>query len=358
MNRHPFQDLMREAARLTRTGSLQQATEALQRALAPRPTGSPAAPTSAPTAAPTSAPTSAPTPAAGEWLQGSHSLAGLSRDYRLFLPAALSAAPRPLLVMLHGCTQNPEDFAAGTAMNQLASAHGMAVLYPAQAADANPQRCWNWFKHNHQQAGRGEPGLIASLCQVLVAQHGLDRQRVYAAGLSAGGAMAALLAATHPELLAAVGVHSGLAAGMAQNLPEALAAMQGQRPTAERHPAAAQAVPTIVFHGDQDSTVHPLNGEWLLQAALAPLGDGLICDTRTGVAAGGRRFTQRQYTDARGLGWAEHWAVHGGGHAWSGGSTAGSFTDARGPDASREMLRFFLARRLDDRSPSAASPAI
>ena len=200
----------------------------------------------------------------GLFSSGSHHHGGLTRAYKLYSPPQAqppgSGPALPLLVMLHGCTQDPDDFAAGTGMNALARELGFWVLYPAQSADANPQRCWNWFKHNHQQRGRGEAGLIASLTQTLVAQHGMDPGRVWIAGLSAGGAMAATVAAAYPELYAAVGVHSGLAAGAATDLPQALAAMRGGAAGA----LPAGAVPTIVFHGDQDGTV---TSDWIFSSA-------------------------------------------------------------------------------------------
>ena len=290
----------------------------------------------------------------GEFSSASHSHGGLNRSYKLYTPpgADRDSVRRPLLVMLHGCTQNPDDFAAGTGMNALAQQHGVWVLYPAQSADANPQRCWNWFKHNHQQRGRGEAGWIAHLTQTLLAQHQIDPARVWIAGLSAGGAMAASVASAYPELYAALGVHSGLAAGAATDLPQALQAM---RSGASATPAAAAvAVPTIVFHGAQDSTVHPRNGEQVIDGVLqagrsakhsAAQAAGLpAASTEQGQAAGGRRYTRRSQTGLDGRPLTEHWLVHGAGHAWSGGQAAGSYTDAGGPDASAEMLRFFMAQ--------------
>ncbi len=296
----------------------------------------------------------------GQFTSASHSHGGLTRAYKLYAPpgAHTDNTRRPLLVMLHGCTQNPDDFATGTGMNALAQQHGVWVLYPAQSADANPQRCWNWFKHNHQQRDRGEAGWMAHLTQTLLAQHPIDPARVYIAGLSAGGAMAASVAAAYPELYAAVGVHSGLAAGAATSLPQALQAM---RSGAGATPAATGvAIPTIVFHGASDSTVHPSNGEQVIASVrqanqasrqAAGLQAGLpAATTEQGQAAGGRRYTRHSQTRADGSPLTEHWLVHGAGHAWSGGQPAGSYTDASGPDASAEMLRFFLAQRSAQRA--------
>jgi len=269
-----------------------------------------------------------------------------SLDYRLFVPARASdAPPPPLLVMLHGCTQNAEDFAVGTGMDELARRHGCLVLYPDQSDRANPQRCWNWFKHTHQRRGGGEAGLIEGCVRALAAEHGVDQRRIFVAGLSAGGAMAAILGSVCPDVFAGVGVHSGLAAGAATNLPEALAAMQRGAPTSVV--AQGKVPPTIVFHGDADRTVHPDNGERIIegwqQAAGATTGSAAPTVQRQAGDRGKRGWTRRVHRDAGGRILAEHWCVHGAAHAWSGGDRRGSYTDASGPDASAEMLRFFLA---------------
>jgi poly(hydroxyalkanoate) depolymerase family esterase len=263
--------------------------------------------------------------------------------------------------MLHGCTQDPDDFAAGTGMNALAREQGFYVLYPAQAQDANPSRCWNWFKHNHQTRERGETAVIATMTQAVIKARGIDPGRVYIAGLSAGGAMASLVAAAYPETFAAVGVHSGLPPGAARSLPEGLAAMRAgpggttlsagiaarMRSTARPSPPAELPVPAIVFHGDHDQTVHPRNGEQVVAAVLRSRAQsGASSASRPsveqGVSAQGRRYTRSTHRSDTGRPIAEHWLVHGAGHAWSGGQATGSYTDAQGPDASREMLRFFL----------------
>jgi poly(hydroxyalkanoate) depolymerase family esterase len=341
---------MNQAATLTRQGDLQAATAAIQAALA----GQDLAPAAqAPRNAvdtidvparfvddgqvpdPGHEPVS---PAQGRVVAGHHANGTAGRDYKLYLPPQAGSRPLPLIVMLHGCTQNADDFAAGTAMNALASAHGFLVLYPEQSARANPQRCWNWFKHSHQQRGRGEPALLAGMTREVMAQHGADPARVYVAGLSAGGAMAAILGDTHPDLFAAVGVHSGLAAGVAKDLPSALGAMRTAPP---RSAGAPSGVPTIVFHGDADSTVHPGNAAAVIAASVPP---GAAVETQQGVAPGGRRFTRVLHQRAGDSApQAEHWVVHAAPHAWSGGDPAGSYTDPRGPDASAEMLRFFLS---------------
>ena len=333
MHNNDFKHFLAEATRLTRGGDLQAATAAIQAALG----GGPAMAPAAATTLDVEAREIGATPKAGsQFISGSFANGSDRRAYKLFIPAGAGATPMPLVVMLHGCTQTPDDFAAGTAMNVLAQAQGFYVLYPAQSQQANPQRCWNWFKHSHQQRTRGEPALIAGMTRQVMQQHAVDASRVYVAGLSAGGAMAAILGATHPDLFAAVGVHSGLAAGAASDLPSALQAMKGN---GARPRSNARSVPTIVFHGDADSVVHPRNGE---HAAAAGSGSAGAGDVQQQQQFGRRRSTRSIHRDAAGRVVAEHWVVHGAAHAWSGGDARGSYTDARGPDASAEMLRFFL----------------
>ncbi|WP_229217579.1 extracellular catalytic domain type 1 short-chain-length polyhydroxyalkanoate depolymerase [Massilia forsythiae] len=278
----------------------------------------------------------------GEFLHGSFTNDAGTRRYRLYVPARPGAGPRPLVVMLHGCKQNPEDFAAGTAMNVLAEEHGCLVLYPEQAAGANSQQCWNWFEAAHQGREAGEPSIIAGMTRQVLREHGGDENRVYVAGLSAGGAMAAVAAAAYPELYAAVGVHSGLPVGGAHDLMSALNAMKGARHgKGARRAALERQVPAIVFHGDQDGTVHGSNGEAVFHQFTH--GAGLRAHEERGGAGGGRSHTRTLLRDDAGRTVAEYWVLHGAGHAWSGGSAAGSYTDQNGPDASAEMLRFFLS---------------
>ena len=268
-------------------------------------------------------------------------------DYKLYIPAGLDTANAPLLLMLHGCTQSPDDFARGTRLNALADVHGYVIAYPEQSSARNANRCWNWFRSSDQQRGSGEPALLAALSRQLIATHCLDKRRVYVAGLSAGGAMAAVLANTHPDLFAAIGVHSGLPIGLASDVPSAFAAMRsgGQRRKGTASNNATRPVPAIVFHGDKDTTVHPSNGEGVIAQSLADHGvDAAAAEVATikhGVAAGGRRYTRTVHRLVDGRVAAEHWIIEGAGHAWSGGDAAGSYTDPNGPDASAHMLRFF-----------------
>jgi poly(hydroxyalkanoate) depolymerase family esterase len=244
--------------------------------------------------------------------------------------------------MLHGCTQNPDDFAAGTAMNACAERHGCLVLYPEQDRAANPNGCWNWFEPGHQARDAGEPAILAGMTRQVAAEHGAESGKVFAAGLSAGGAMAAILGATYPELYAAVGVHSGLAAGCAKDMISGLQAMKNPR----KGTALRQHVPVIVFHGDADAVVHGTNGDAVLKQFLDAHGDadGLQRDSERRDEKG-RNVTRTRWRDTRGGKVAEHWVLHGAAHAWAGGSSAGSHTDTLGPSASEEMLRFFLERR-------------
>jgi len=349
-----FHRLMQDATRLVRAGDLRAATASIQAALHPRPLGD-AAPGDTPAAPRIVIDVEArevgspslergdaldePAPSAqgeGTFLAGRLADARTERDYKLYVPPQAGQRPLPLVVMLHGCTQDPGDFAAGTRMNDLAQARGCFVLYPAQSSRANPQRCWNWFKHSHQQRGRGEPALLAAMTRHVMARHEVDACRVYVAGLSAGGAMAAILGDAYPDLYAAVGVHSGLAAGAATDLPSALAAMRTGGAATSSRPGP----PTIVFHGDADTTVHPSNGDHVTAASAGQSASTAEIERHS--TSSGRSYTRRVHRSPEGRVQAELWIVHGSGHAWSGGSRQGSFTDPAGPDATGEMLRFFL----------------
>ena len=305
---------------------------------APTPDGAIATPQShAASAAPAAAPATG-----GQWIARSFSNAAGTRRYMLYVPAnhvGVADAAVPLVVMLHGCTQSPEDFAAGTRMNQLAEAHGFLVAYPAQTAKANGNKCWNWFRAGDQAHGRGEPSLIAGIAQHVASDYRVDPQRVFVARLSAGAAMAVILGETYPEVFAAVGAHSGLPFAAANDVASAFTAMKAGPARVAARPPHAGTVPTIVFHGDADHTVAVGNGDEIVRDATANTAHTTV---QTGVVPGGRSYTQTVFTDATGRTRAEYWRVQGAGHAWSGGSTQGSHTDPSGPDASAEMVRFFL----------------
>jgi poly(hydroxyalkanoate) depolymerase family esterase len=283
------------------------------------------------------APAPAPLPDGARFEERAFANAAGRRAYKLYVPSSYGARPMPLVVMLHGCTQSPDDFAAGTGMNALAEELGFLVAYPAQTKAANASKCWNWFNVSDQQRDGGEPSLIAGITREILSDFSVAEGRVYVAGLSAGGAAAAVMGAAYPDLFAAVGVHSGLACGAAHDVASAFAAMrQGGAPSR----GGGRTVPTIVFHGDRDTTVNPVNGEQVIAQSKA--GSRLRATVESGRSPGGVSYTRTVQTDGTGHPVLEHWVLHGVGHAWSGGSPAGSYTDPRGPDASREMMRFFL----------------
>jgi poly(hydroxyalkanoate) depolymerase family esterase len=400
-------EIVREATRLTRAGRLVEATALLQRMLrgesAPESSGStaraasarlepptidvkanvveererrPVAPASSTPPRPkspvrfdsmkdvsrlglrgriTRAPPSASdiVPKGTRFIEGTFSNAAGSRTYKLFIPSRYQGKPIPLIVMLHGCTQSPDDFAAGTRMNFLAEEQNCFVAYPEQPSAANQAKCWNWFRTDDQKRGGGEPSLIAGITRQIMRDYSIDSKRVYVAGLSAGGAAAAIMAATYADLYAAVGIHSGLACGAASDLPSAFMAMR-QGGASEAATEVGSPVPTIVFHGDRDTTVHPDNGDQILEQSAKATSPAT--KVLRGRVPDGHAYTRTIVTDRSGLMISEHWNIHGGGHAWSGGSPAGSYTDPRGPDATKEMLRFFLARKLSGNGACHSSP--
>jgi poly(hydroxyalkanoate) depolymerase family esterase len=304
-------------------------------------------------------------PAPGRFLTENFSNHAGTLSYKLYVPAAYHGQSLPLVVMLHGCTQNPDDFAAGTRMNQLAETTPCLVAYPAQSQSANMSRCWNWFKASDQQRDQGEPAVIAGITREIAGAYAVDMDRIYVAGLSSGGAMAAIMGATYPDLFAAMGIHSAPDYTNAHDLPSAFAAMHGggamsgfpQGEVNQKTKPSKQFVPNIMFHGDQDYTVRPGSSDQVSEywnstprpghgrlAADA----GLDVSQQRGQVPGGHAYTQSVYRDPAGKAVAEHWLIHGAGHAWSGGSVSGTYTDARGPDATGEMMRFFREHRLSD----------
>ena len=259
-----------------------------------------------------------------------------SIGYWLHVPEGHAKQDLALVLMLHGCTQNPQDFAAGTRMNQLGDEHGLVVAYPHQTRAANANGCWNWFLGRNQKRGSGEPAVLAGLARSLAAEFGIAPSRIFVAGLSAGGAMADILACEYPDVFSAACIHSGLPQGSARDVPSAFAAMNG---SAGFEAKRADGTPgrKIVFNGSCDSTVHPVNGERIIDG-LRGKGAEITSDREVE----GRKVAHTVLQDGSGRSMAEHWFIHGTGHAWSGGDPAGSYTEAGGPDASRLMVRFFL----------------
>ena len=351
---------MMESARRVQARDPQAATDIIQQALAQAGLLTPQQETATPSQEPDfvdlnpppawSLPKSRPRPATkspsrlpGRFIAGSHGGEAGSRRYKLYIPAKPAEGRRPLVVMLHGCTQNPDDFAVGTGMNALAEEFGFLVLYPEQDGRANHNRCWNWFEPGHQARDAGEPGILAGMTRDVMREFDAEPSQVFVAGMSAGGAMAAVLGAEYPELFAAIGVHSGLPAGSARDM---ITGLQAMKKPGRAH-SLREAVPVIVFHGDADHVVNQGNGEAVLKqfvGAHAGLRATPLQASETETTQGGRRATHRTWRDEEGRAMAEHWVVHGAGHTWAGGDAAGSHTDALGPNASREILRFFLQR--------------
>ena len=250
---------------------------------------------------------------AGRFDAFSYTNAAGTRAYRLYVPAGHTGAPLPLVVMLHGGTQDAATFAAATGMNDLAERQAILVAYPEQPTSANPGRYWNWFVPGHQRRDAGEPSLIAGITRQVTDRFGADATRVYVAGFSAGGAMAAVMAAAYPDLFAAAGVHSGLPYAAAGDMASAFTAMKQGPPRPARLPA--RPVPLIVFHGDRDATVAPANAAGLIDHALATASPDrrpgtLPTAVTTGQAPGGHAYTRTCYQDPGGATLAEHWTIH------------------------------------------------
>lgn len=319
-----FGKMLRKAAQLTQSGHLKEAGATLMNGLGTTMPGGTREPPAAPP---------------GRFLWRDYDGPTGARRYKLYVPAGYRGQELPLLLMLHGCTQAPDDFAQGTRMNHLAEDFQLLVAYPAQAGAANPQRCWNWFRKEDQAAGSGEPAIMAGIVEAIMRDYGVDRRRIFAAGHSAGGAAAMVLGQTYHDLFAAVGVHAGLPFKAATNAAQAFAVMREGASPADLPPGVAK--PTIVVHGKLDDTVNPANARAIIAQALGPdpavraVVDELGKET-------GRPVERTRYLDPAGGLRAELWLVGGMGHAWSGGEARATHTDPRGPDASREMLRFFL----------------
>lgn len=354
----PFIEAMRQATQLVRTQGARAATQFLQNLFRPQTPPSRSGDTAGVVDAvevvdevvdrrpSVDLPAELPS-ASGQFIAARFAGEAGARTYKLYVPSSYVGEQMPLLVMLHGCTQDPEDFALGTRSNRWAEARQFLVAYPQQVQRANSHRCWNWFRPQDQVTGSGEAALIAGIARKVMNEYRVDARRVYVAGLSAGGAMADVLGQAYPELFAAIGVHSGLPAGVAQNVGSALELMRsgGGMQLTPRTDAHRHAVPMIVVHGNADRTVHPLNGQRLVELAAGayrpvdglPLRTEVIDVERT---AGSHAYRRTRYSGAEGVS-IEHWEIDGAGHAWSGGEQAGSHTDEHGPDASRAMFDFF-----------------
>lgn len=279
-------------------------------------------------------------PDGAQFLSGTHQGKNGSRAYRTYVPASAEAGASAIVVMLHGCTQTPQDFAIGTGMNDLAERHGFIVLYPEQSRGANAQTCWNWFSPNDQHRDRGEPEILAGIARSAMTRYDVPPDRTFVAGLSAGAAMAVTLGHTYPDVFAAVGAHSGLPYGAAKDIASAFGAMAGQRPD-QAAETQSPSIRTIVFHGSADNTVHVSNGESIARSAERHAPSPSLQTTRKGTA-NGRSYTATICSGPDGRDHLEHWVIDGLGHAWSGGQPGGSYTDPSGPDASAEMIRFFF----------------
>jgi poly(hydroxyalkanoate) depolymerase family esterase len=281
-------------------------------------------------------------PEGAAFLRQRHDTPQGGRDYRLYVPGKVKA--RGLIVMLHGCTQNAEDFATGTMMNAVAEEEGFLVAYPTQARQYNSSGCWNWFEPRHQRRAEGEPHIIADMTRAIIAEYGLDEAHAFVAGMSAGGAMAAVMAAAYPDLFKAAGIHSGLPYQSAHDVNSALAAMRGHRMTQAKRAASAHMPRLIIFHGSKDHTVSSQNAALLLDEARQQQPALQVRQRR--FLAGTRQVEHTQLVGSDGIARAESFIIDGAGHQWSGGNPAGSHTEAKGPDASRQMMRFFLKRPL------------
>jgi len=287
-----------------------------------------------------------------------------TRHYKLYIPRNYThGRPTPLLVALHGCTQDPDNFAAATRFNMLADQYNFLVLYPQQNGTNNAGKCWNWFIPTNQARGKGEPALLAGMIDHIASHYTVDPDRVFIAGISAGAAMAVIMGACYPDYFAAIGIHSGLEFKAATNLLGAQIAMRkgGPDPALQGKLAylsagsAARVLPVIVFHGTRDDTVSPINGDQVIQQFASThdyADDGTANNSvsatpssiETGQVPGGYSYTIYTYS-YQGDVLLQHYVIDGMGHAWSGGSSAppATFADPGGPDASAIMWNFFAA---------------
>ncbi|MEO8578349.1 MAG: PHB depolymerase family esterase [Gemmatimonadales bacterium] len=288
--------------------------------------------------------------ASGEFLMKEVATPDGPRRYKLYVPSRYDKSrPVPLMLVLHGCTQDPDDIARGTRFNSIAEEKGFLVAYPEQPQKANGLKCWNWFDATHQKRDQGEPALIAEITRRVISEYSVDARRVYIAGLSAGGAMALIVAYAYPEIYAAAGIHSGIAYGAATSIAEAVKAMGAGAPDAaslssivEKGMGSRRFFPAIVFQGAADKSVKVVNASQVVSqlSESSPTGDLKKLSETPGLSEGGYHFSKILYGKRRPA--IEEWIVDELGHAWSGGSSEGTYTDPKGPDAAKEMVRFFL----------------
>lgn len=287
-------------------------------------------------------------PAGAQFTARSFTSSAGTRAYKLYVPASAEKKPKGLVLMLHGCTQSPDDFATGTGMNAIAEKHGLLIAYPTQTGRDNAASCWNWFETGHQLRDAGEPAILAGLTRKLIKEFGIQKDQVFVAGLSAGAAMAVIMGKAYPELFDSVGVHSGLSYQSAGNVMSAMAVMRGKagsRLFAKPQPTEATSVRTrtIIFQGTADRTVHPSNAQRIFEMAAG--GATKSKSKTTSGSINGRAYKKTIIPADNGEAIVESWLVEGAGHAWFGGNPSGSYADPDGPDASAEMVRFFLKRK-------------
>lgn len=317
----------------------------------------------------------------GSWVRGTVKNSFGSRDYKLWLSSGYrKEKPVPLVLMLHGCMQTAEDLATISGMNALADENNFLVVYPEQVAAANPLRCWNWFDAKHQGRDEGEPALIAAVVQGIHSSYTIHARRVYVVGISAGGAMAVVMAANYPELFAGLGVIAGEEYKAATTVEAGLASMKAGGPDPNQQGLLAyqamqkslagtkKRMPVIAFHGSKDPYLNPLNTDQLIAQWAQTndyLDDGKDNDSVSiqspnetkGAVPNGYSYTRSQYKDSGGRLLMEKWIVESLGHAWPGSPIPNQFADPKGPKASAEIWRFFGETNLDSSvSPDAPIP--
>jgi poly(hydroxyalkanoate) depolymerase family esterase len=311
----------------------------------------------------------AATAAAGTLTSGDYTGPEGTQHYELYIPSTYKAGtPVPLVVALHGCTQTADQFRRLTRWDALAEAKGFIVVFPEQDSNSNQFKCWNFFQDAHMHRSAGEPMRIAAVTSFIGRNYTVDPHRVYAAGMSAGGAMASVMAATYPDLFAAIGVGSGCeyaATATCAGYKSADPAQAGRQAHKEMAGHARQ-MPFIAFQGDADTTVPPVNADQLVQQWLVTddlADDGALNDsvpqvpakTTRGQVPGGKSYTVRSYVDSGRAELAQYWVVHGMNHAWSGGDPSQSYTDSQGPDATAAMYAFFLSHTGPGMTPTPAT---